>query len=118
MDHDPSRGRCNTAAGYIEDSVQALEQMVAEQFGVARDAREYWKEQDGGMHVLAAAIYAGYRAALQHALHPYSDWFVHAVEGGELRGDKLQATIKTFFRKHLPGDRNDFARTNSALRLV
>lgn len=95
--HDPSFGY-NTAAGYIEeDSVQALEQIVAEQVGAARDAREYWKEQDGGMHVLAAAIYKGYKAALGHGPETYSDWFVQAVEDGELRGDKLRATIKNFF---------------------
>lgn len=95
--HDPSFGY-NTVAGYIEeDSVQALEQIVAEQFGVARDAREYWKEQDGGMHVLAAAIYTGYKVALQRTPEAYSDWFVRAVEDGELRGDELQATVKSFF---------------------
>jgi hypothetical protein len=95
--HDPSFGY-NTAAGYIEeDSVQALEQIIAEQFGIARDAREYWKEQDGGMHVLAAAIYTGYKAALQRSPETYSNWFVNAVESGELRGEKLQATVKVFF---------------------
>jgi hypothetical protein len=100
--HDPSFGY-NTAAGYIEeDSVQALEQIIAEQFGVARDAREYWKEQDGGMHVLAVAIYTGYKAALQRGPETYSDWFVHAVEKGELRGDKLQATVKNFFAEPAP----------------
>jgi hypothetical protein len=95
--HDPSFGY-NTAAGYIEeDSVQALEQIVAEQVGAGRDERKYWKEQDGGMHVLAAAIYTRYKAALQRAPATYSDWLVHAVEDGELRGDKLRATIHTFF---------------------
>jgi hypothetical protein len=100
--HDASYGY-NTAAGYIdEDSVQALEQIVAEQYGVARDAREYWREQDGGIHVLAAAIYVGYKAALQHSPVTYSDWFVQAVNNGELRGDKLQATVKTFFSDARP----------------
>jgi hypothetical protein len=95
--HDPSFGY-NTAPGYIEeDSVEALEQIVAEQVGAARDARAYWKEQDGGMHVLAAAIYTSYKAALQHGPVIYSDWLVHAVENGELRGEKLQTTIKHFF---------------------
>ncbi len=94
--HDPSFGY-NTASGYIEeDSVQALEQIVSEQFGVGRDAHEYWKEQDGGMHMLAAVIYTNYKAALEHDPKSYSEWFVHAVEDGELRGDKLQAAAKKF----------------------
>jgi hypothetical protein len=95
--HDPSFGY-NSVSGYVEeDSVQALEQIVSEQFGVARDAREYWKEQDGGMHVLAVAIYSGYKAAVQQRREAYADWFVHAVESGDLRGDRLQNTIKKFF---------------------
>ncbi len=102
--HDPSFGY-NTAAGYIdEDSVQALEQIVAEQFGVARDAQQYWEEQDGGIHVLAAAIYVGYKAALQHSSMTYSEWFVHAVEDGELRGDKLKSTIEQF-RSQRPAEK-------------
>ena len=55
--HDPSFGY-NTTAGYIqEDSVRALEQIVSEKFGIGRDACNYWQEQDGGVHVLAAAMY-------------------------------------------------------------
>ncbi len=62
--HDPSFGY-NTTAGYIEeDSVQALEQIVSEKFGIGRDACQYWREQDDGMHVLAVAIYTGYKQAL------------------------------------------------------
>ena len=41
--HDPSFGY-NTTAGYIEeDSVQALEQLVSEKFGVGRNACKYWQ---------------------------------------------------------------------------
>ena len=95
--HDASFGY-NTAAGYIEeDSVQALEQLLNEQFGVARDARTYWIEQDGGMHVLAAAIYTDYKAALQTAPQSYSHWFVQAVQDGQLRGEPLQNTVREFF---------------------
>jgi hypothetical protein len=94
--HDPSFGY-NTADGYIEeDSVQALEQIVSEQFGQGRNAHRYWKYQDGGMHVLATAIYAGYKAALQRGPKTYSEWFAQAVEDGELRGINLQATTKHF----------------------
>src|ERR1700732_1651302 len=61
--HDPSFGY-NTTAGYIEeDSVQALEQLVSEKFGVGRNPCQYWQEQDGGMHVLAVAMYTDYKQA-------------------------------------------------------
>jgi hypothetical protein len=97
--HDPSYGY-NTASGYIEeDSVEALEQIVSEQFGAGRDPYRYWKHQDDGMHVLATAIYTGYKAALKRGPLVYSEWFVHAVEDGELRGERMRATVNTFSAK-------------------
>jgi hypothetical protein len=95
--HDPSFGY-NTAFGYIEeDSVQALEQIVSEEVGVGRDARQYWQQQDEGMHVLATAIYVEYKAALKQGSQPYSQWLVQAVENGQLRGEELQRTVNNFF---------------------
>jgi hypothetical protein len=95
--HDPSFGY-NTIAGYIEeDSVQAVEQLVSEKFGVGRNPCEYWKEQDGGMHVLAVAIYANYKQASPPNLDSYAQWFVGAVQDGQLRGSNLQKTVQTFF---------------------
>jgi hypothetical protein len=95
--HDPSFGY-NTTSGYIEeDSVQALEQLVSEQFGVARDACKYWQEQDGGMHVLAVALYSGYKQASPATGEPYSKWFSRAVLDGQLLGSNLQRTVQSFF---------------------
>lgn len=95
--HDPSFGY-NTTAGYIEeDSVQALEQLVSEKFGVSRDACKYWQEQDGGMHVLAVAIYTDYKQASSRNPESYSQWFVRAVQDGQLRGSDLQKTVQSFF---------------------
>jgi hypothetical protein len=94
--HDPSFGY-NTTAGYIEeDSVQALEQLASEKFGVGHRPCEYWKEQDGGLHVLAAAIYADYKQAPSPP-DSYAQWFVRAVQDGQLRGNNLQKTVQTFF---------------------
>jgi len=95
--HDRSAGY-NSADGYIEeDSVEALEQIVAERFGVGRSARWYWYRQDGGMHVLAPAIYVSYKQALRQHPEPFSQWFVTAVERGQLQGATLQSTIRRFF---------------------
>jgi hypothetical protein len=100
--HDPSFGY-NTAPGYIEeDSVQALEQIVSEEVGVGRDARQYWQQQDGGMHVLAAAIYVEYKEALKQGPESYSRWLVHAVENRQLRGEKLRTTINNFLSANPP----------------
>jgi hypothetical protein len=56
--HNPSFGY-NTLEGLEEeDCVQALEQILAEPFGMGGDPRRYWKEQDDGIHVLAVALYS------------------------------------------------------------
>ena len=95
--HDASFGY-NTAASYIEeDSVEALEQIVSEKFGVGSNPCEYWREHDDGMHVLAAAMYSGYKKAESECPLPYSTWFVHAVESGRLRGKDLRGTVASFF---------------------
>jgi hypothetical protein len=95
--HDASFGY-NTTAGYIEeDSVEALEQIVSEKFGVGNQPCRYWREHDDGMHVLAAAIYAGYTQAASETPQPYSDWFVRAVQTGQLRGSNLKKTVQSFF---------------------
>jgi hypothetical protein len=95
--HDASFGY-NTADGYIEeDSVQALEEIVSEKFGAGHNACKYWQEQDGGMHVLAAAMYGEYKQELAKAPVTYSQWFTRAVESGELRGNRLKETVQSFF---------------------
>jgi len=94
--HDVSLGY-NTANGYIEeDSVQALEEIISEQFGAGRDSCDYWRQQDGGTHLLATAIYTDYKKALSENPEPYSTWFVHAIESGELLGSRLQNTVSSF----------------------
>lgn len=94
--HDPSFGY-NSPNGYIEeDSVQALEQIVSEQFGVGRNPCDYWHQQDGGMHLLAAAIYTGYKAALAQKPETYSAWLVHAVTSRQLLGEHLKESVGNF----------------------
>jgi hypothetical protein len=97
--HDRSFGY-NSVAGYVEeDCVQALDQIVGEQFGLHRDPRWYWRSQDDGMHVLAAAVYAGYRPVARDDPQPtpFPTWFVHAVADGALEGRRLGATLRRFF---------------------
>src|SRR5262249_40522103 len=55
--HNPSFGY-NTLDGFFEeDCVQALEQLINEKLHVADTAKSRWKNSDGGMHVLAVALY-------------------------------------------------------------
>jgi hypothetical protein len=50
------------------------------------------------MHVLAAAIYIDYKQASSANPDPsYAQWFVRAVQDGQLRGSSLKKTVQTFF---------------------
>ena len=42
---------------FEEDLVSALDQLIAERFGIARNPRERWNDVDGGMHLLSAGLY-------------------------------------------------------------
>jgi hypothetical protein len=56
-DHDPRWGS-NSLEGILnEDLVQALDQLISEALGVARNPADRWRKSDDGMHVLAAAFY-------------------------------------------------------------
>ena len=56
-EHDPAFGYNSLEGLFDEDLASALDQIIAERFGVARDPRERWTEVDGGMHILAAGFY-------------------------------------------------------------
>ncbi len=56
LNRNPQYGY-NTWADYVEENcVRALDQVIGESFGIARDASERWRVEDEGMHVLAAAL--------------------------------------------------------------
>lgn len=55
--HNKSLGY-NTVDGlFEEDCVQALDQLINEKLGIAKDAGTRWKESDEGIHVLAVVLY-------------------------------------------------------------
>jgi hypothetical protein len=56
-DHDPSFGYTSLQGLFDEDLVEALDQLISEQLGVAKPPAARWKEADDGMHVLAAGLY-------------------------------------------------------------
>jgi len=56
-EHDPKYGY-NSLDGILEeDLVSAIDQLIAERYGVARNPRERWNDVDDGMHVLSAGLY-------------------------------------------------------------
>lgn len=95
--HDTSVGY-NTLAGLEEeDCVQALEQIIAERFGMGGDPRAYWREQDGGVHVLAVALYVLMKEQEFDGSHESFPTFLkRQLRSGTLSNGKLEQLNKRF----------------------
>jgi hypothetical protein len=90
-DHDPQYGY-NSFNGVVdEDSTQALDQIVAERLGFAENPRERWSMSDGGMHMLAAAIYHAMKEdGFADSGGTYEDWFKSALQRNLLSPENVR----------------------------
>ena len=86
--HDPAFGY-NSFEGIVdEDSAQALDQLVSERLGIAHDAARRWQHSDGGMHMLAAALYHAMKEdGFSETGGVYHDWLKLALQRGLLDPD-------------------------------
>lgn len=84
-EHNPAFGY-NSLEGLLnEDCVQALEQIVSERLGLARPPGEYWRRQDDGMHILAAALYGLLKAdGYDRSGGDFEAWIGQAAATGRL----------------------------------
>ncbi len=96
--HDPSFGY-NTFEGYInEDCVQALDMIINEKFFPDYDARDRWKKRDGGMHVLAAALYSVMkRENYNERGEVFRDFLIRIVEEEKLYPGKVEDIYSDFY---------------------
>lgn len=56
-EHDPRWGYTTLEGVLNEDLCEALDQLISEALGVARNPADRWRKADDGMHVLAAGLY-------------------------------------------------------------
>ncbi|TAJ65244.1 hypothetical protein [Brevundimonas sp.] len=103
-EHNPAFGY-NSIAGLLnEDCVQALEQIVSERLGFARPPGEYWRRQDEGMHILAAALYGLLKAdGYDRTGGNFETWIVQAAATGRLAPASLAGAASRIME--LPADR-------------
>jgi hypothetical protein len=101
--HNPSFGY-NSLESYVEeDCVRALEQLVQERLGIAREPRRRWREEDEGMHVLAVALYSLMkRDDYGGRGESFRDFLVKAIRAGGLRAGNIEPTYKAFYRDANP----------------
>ncbi|MBU1379159.1 MAG: hypothetical protein KKE02_01765 [Alphaproteobacteria bacterium] len=91
-EHDPAFGY-NTMEGILnEDTVQALDQIIAERLGVAIPPAQRWAKADDGMHILAAGLYGTLKAeGYDRTGGDVETWMAGAVKAGKLGPARLHA---------------------------
>jgi len=92
-EHDPAYGY-NTMEGILnEDTVQALDQIVAERLGVSIAPAKRWADADDGMHVVAAALYGMLKdEGYDRKGGKIEAWMADAVKAGKLAPARLRAS--------------------------
>lgn len=96
--HDPSLGY-TTFDGFVEENVvQALEQVALERMGVGRDPHAHWCRQDGGMHVLAVALYRVMQEKrFPDSGEPVRDLLIREVSDGSLQPGSVGDHVRAFY---------------------
>ena len=84
-EHDPRWGYTTLSGMLNEDLCQALDQMVSEALGVARNPADRWRLSDDGIHVIAAGMYGLLRQdRWGRAGGSIEAWLADAVQRGRL----------------------------------
>ena len=92
-EHDPKWGYTTLDGMLNEDMAQALDQLISEALGVARNPADRWRQADDGIHVLAAGLYGLLRAdKWVEAGGDIEQWLGRAAAAGRLAPDVLHAT--------------------------
>jgi hypothetical protein len=96
--HNPAFGY-NSSEGFIEeDCVQSLEQVVNEKFKVEVEAHKRWKENDGGMHVFAVALYSVMKDENFNEGHEsLRDFLIRMIRSGKLAAGRIKPIYDAFY---------------------
>jgi hypothetical protein len=87
-EHDPNLGYTTLEGLLDEDLVQALDQLISEALGVARNPADRWHNSDDGIHMIAAGLYGLLR----------EDRWVQ--QGGSIEKWLLQAAASGRLKRH------------------
>lgn len=103
-EHDPAFGYNSLEGLFDEDLASALDQLIAERLGFARDPAERWNLVDGGMHVLSAAFYQLMRDTGYAQIGGNLErWLLDNVAAGRLEPATLHAAASRVLGR--PADR-------------
>ncbi|MEO0811746.1 MAG: hypothetical protein AAFY60_02705 [Myxococcota bacterium] len=95
QNHDPAFGY-NSFVGLLdEDSTRALDQIVSERLGIARPIGERVRKDDGGMHVLSAALYHAMKeSGFDTRGGTYEEWLLNAANTGLLSPAEVRRRVR------------------------
>lgn len=103
-EHDPAFGYNSLEGLFDEDLASALDQLIGERLGVARDPAERWTDVDGGMHVLSAGFYGlMMRTGYAETGGDLEQWLVRIARGGWLAPPSLHGAAAQVLGR--PADR-------------
>ena len=89
-EHDPKWGYTSLEGMLNEDLVQALDQLISEALGVARNPADRWRASDDGMHVIAAGLYGLLRRDRWiDTGGSIENWLLAAAQKGRLAPDSF-----------------------------
>lgn len=90
--HDPKWGYTSLEGLLNEDLVQALDQLISEALGVARNPADRWRKADDGIHVIAAGLYGMLRDDrwIEQG-GSIENWLENAASQGRLAAAKFHA---------------------------
>lgn len=100
VNHNPSFGY-NSFEGYVEENiVQAADQVIVEQLGVAMDPHRRWQQSDGGMHVLAAALYSVMKnEGFPRPGEDLREFLIGVVRSDTLGPGKVESIYREFYAR-------------------
>jgi hypothetical protein len=76
-----------------EDTVQAMDQIIAERLGVSAPPAKRWGDADDGMHIVAAGLYGMLKAeGYDRKGGKIEAWMADAVKTGKLAPANLHAS--------------------------
>lgn len=98
LNHNPAFGY-NSFQGFLEeDCVQALEQLITEKLGVARNPHRRWKQNDDGMHVFAVALYRVMKEEnYNQRAESFRNFLLRMIRSGKLSAGTVRAHYGTFY---------------------
>lgn len=96
--HNISIGYNSVEALVEEDCVRALEQLVMERLKLELDARKRWQQEDDGIHVFAAALYALMGAErFPRDGEPFREFLARMFRAGRLAPGQVAALYQVVY---------------------